>query len=254
MWWQQYKKELMGHRGEGLLIGGALVVWTIFLLSRVGAWRPEAVAAIYWAPMGFLPLWVLWTSVQLYRQEWRENTSYLMLSLPARAWVITSAKLAVIATGVIAFTLLIAAGGWLVAARTGLLASIAQSPDLAAIPKEWIVKITLLGYVLTLATFVVVGFLAQFSYVFSRLFTRFQGLVMVWTWILLAWLISRVGDLGGLLLAWLPDFYVRSLNIVLGTPEFFLVRIESGPFVAVALLLAALYALLNAMLERAVEV
>ncbi|HLS91563.1 MAG TPA: hypothetical protein VK101_09955, partial [Limnochordia bacterium] len=65
MWWQQYKKELMGHRAEGLLIAGALIVWTFLLLSRVNRWSPEAIAVLYWLPMGFLPLWVLWSSVQL---------------------------------------------------------------------------------------------------------------------------------------------------------------------------------------------
>ena len=59
-------------------------MWTLFLLSRVGVWQPEAIVAVYWLPTGFLPLWTLWTAVQLYRQEWRENTSYLMLSLPVR--------------------------------------------------------------------------------------------------------------------------------------------------------------------------
>jgi hypothetical protein len=254
MWWQQYKKELMGHRAEGLLIAGALVVWTFLLLSRVNRWSPEAIAVLYWLPMGFLPLWVLWSSVQLYRQEWRENTSYLMLSLPARAWVITSAKLAVLATGVTTLMLLIGAGAWLVAARTGILAELATSPDIAAIPREWAVKMSLLVFGVALAAFVTIGFLAQFAYVFSRLFSRFRGLVMVWTWILLFWLLGRAGDLGGLLLAWLPDFYVRSLNVISGIPEFLLVRIESGPFAAVALLLVGLYALFNAMLERAVEV
>jgi len=56
------------------------------------------------------------------------------------------------------------------------------------------------------------------------------------------------------LLAGLPDFYVRWLHLISGIPEFLVLRIESGPFVAVALLLVGLYALLNAMLERAVEV
>ena len=254
MWWQQYKKELIGHRAEGLLIAGALIVWTFLLLSRVNRWSPEAIAVLYWLPMGFLPLWVLWSSVQLYRQEWRENTSYLMLSLPARAWVITSAKLAVVATGVIAWMLLIGAGAWLVAARTGILAELAASPDFAGIPREWAFKMSLLAFGVILTAFVIIGFLAQFAYVFSRLFPRFRGLVMAWTWILLFWLIGRAGDLGGLLLAGLPDFYVRWLHLISGIPEFLVLRIESGPFVAVALLLVGLYALLNAMLERAVEV
>lgn len=254
MWWQQYKKELMSHRGEILLIAGALVVWTAFLLSRLDVWLPQVVAGTYWVPMGFLPLWALWTSVQLYRQEWRENTAYLMLSLPARAWVITSAKLAALLTAVVGFVLLIAAGGWLVLSRTGVLEALAASPEFAMIPREWMVKMALFAGAVMLAGFAAVALAAQFAYVFSRLFSRFRGLVMVWTWILLVWLVGRVSELGWLPLGWLPDIYVRSLHIVFGIPEFALVKIESGPIVAVALFFGGLYTLLNAMLERAVEV
>lgn len=254
MWWQQYKKELMGRRGESLLVAGALAVWTVFLLSRVGVWRPDIVAAAYWGPMGFLTVWVLWTAVQLYREEWRENTCYLMLSLPARAWVITSAKLAALVTEIIGLTVLIAAGGWIVAARTGVLEAIVRSQEFSAIPMEWIVKMALLMYGAILAGLVAAALAVQFAYVFGRLFSRFRGLATAWTAVLLVWLAGRVWDLGGVLLAWLPDFHVRSLSIVMGTPQFLLVRIESGPFAAVALLFAGLYALLNALLERAVEV
>jgi len=254
MWWQQFKKELMSHRGESLLVVGALVIWTVFLLTRIGVWRPDVITGAYWAPMGFLPLWVLWTSMQLYRQEWRENTSYLMLSLPARAWVITSAKLAVIAASLVVFTLLIALGGWIVASRTGILALVTQTPEFAALPKEWLVKTALTGYGVLLASLITLGFVVQFAYVFSRLFARFQGLLMLWTSILVSWLLSRVADLGSVILGWLPDIHVQSVNIALGIAQFDLVRIESGPIVAVALALVGLYTLLNAIIERAVEV
>jgi len=254
MWWQQYRKELLGHRGESALIAGAIVVWIIFLLSRIGIWRPDVITGVYWLPMGFLPLWVLWTSVQLYRQEWRENTSYLMLSLPVRARVITSAKLAVLVTGIVGFTLLILAGGWIVAARTGFLGSIVRHPEFAKVPTEWIIKMSLFGYGGLVVGLVVLGLISQFAYLFSRLFTRFQGLVMVWTWILMIWLLGVAADLGSVIFGWLPDFYLRSLTIFFDTPEFSLVRVESGPIVAVALLLIGIYSLLNVLLEQVVEV
>lgn len=254
MWRQQFKKELMGHRGEILLLAGALVVWTLFLLSRSGLWSSELIVALYWAPSGFLPLWALWTSVQLYRQEWRENTSYLMLSLPVRAWKITSVKLAVLAAGIVGFSLLLLAGAWLVAARSGFLAELAETDLFAVVPREWVVKMLLLLYALMVAGFVVMGLVAQFAYVFSRLFSRFRGLMMVWTWILLFWLMGRVGDIGGRLLAWMPDFHLRSLDATGGVLEFHLLTIESGPFWALVLFTAGLYALLNIVLERAIEV
>lgn len=254
MWWQQFKKELLAQRGEALLLSGFLLVWTVFLLSRTGTWPREAILALYFLPSGFLPIWALWMSVQLYRQEWRENTSYLMLSLPVRAWKITSAKLAFLVSVAVWFSLLILAGAWLIAARMGILAEIAEMNHFAVIPTEWLVKMGVLLYVLALAGIVSVSLVTQFAYVFSRLFTRLRGNVMAWTWILSFWLMARVSDLGGRLLAFLPDFYVRTLYIAGGTPEFQLLRIESGPVWAMVLFLAGLFALLNAVLEKAIEV
>ena len=254
MWWQQYKKELLGHRGEFLLIAGALVLWTLFLLSRVGIWSPVSIVAVYTFPAGFLPLWTLWTSVHLYRHEWRENTSYLMLSLPARGWTIASAKLAVLLTGVLGFSLLMAAGGWLLTARAGLFTRLREIGFFSAVPMEWVIKMVLLGFAGMIASLTVMGLLAQFAFVFSRLFSRFQGLAMVWTWVLSVWLMGRFGDIGGRLLAWLPDFHLRILHPAEGFPEFHVVTIESGPFWALALCALGLFALLHLILERAVEV
>lgn len=255
MWWQQYKKELMGNRTELLFLLGFFLVWTLFLLSRAGVWEPAVVIALYGAPpSGILPLWALWASVQLYRQEWRENTSYLMLSLPVRARVITSAKLAALLTGVLGFALLFAVGGWLLLARTGLWGEVFQRHVFSLIPWEYAVKMSLLTGGAVLAALVIVALVAQFAYVFSRLFSRLQGLVMVWTWVLSFWLMARVVDVGGRLLAFMPDFHLRLLTIHNQVPEFEMVTVESGPLWALALFVAGLYTLLNAVLERAVEV
>ena len=255
MWWQQYKKELMANRTEVLFLLAFYALWTVWLLTRVGLWDPEAIIAVYMAPLtGMLPLWALWTSVQLYRQEWRENTSYLMLSLPVRAWKITSAKLAALLTGVLALWLLFAAGFWLLMSRTGLWAELFRRNLFALVPLEWVVRMSLLAFGVMLAGLVVLALFAQFAYVFSRLFTRFRGFVMLWTWGLSFWLFIRVADLGSRVLGFLPDFHLRMLNVRNGVPEFDVVAIDSGPFVAVALLLFGLYWLLNAVLERAIEV
>jgi len=255
MWRQQYKKELMANRAEALFLLGFYALWTVWLLSRAGVWEPEAVIALYIAPLsGILPLWALWTSVQLYRQEWRENTSYLMLSLPVRAWKITSAKLAALLTGVLALCLLSGAGLWLLMVRTGLLAELFGRNLFALVPLEWLVRVSLLAFGGMLAGLVVLALFTQLAYVFSRLFTRFRGLVMLWTWALSFWLLIRVGDLGSRLLGFLPDFRLRMLSVRNGVPEFEVLTIDSGPFVAIVLLLFGLYWLLNAVLERAIEV
>lgn len=255
MWWQQYKKELLGNRSLTLFLLGAFTVWTLWLLSKAGTWAPEALLAAYLAPAtGIVPMWALWTAVQLYRQEWRENTSYLMLSLPVRAWKITTAKLAALLTGAVGFSLLFLAGTWMLLMRTGVWADLVHRNAFALVPLEWMVKTGFMIYTGILAGLIVVALAAQFAYVFSRLFARFQGLVMLWTWLLTFWLMAWTADVGGRLLAFLPDFQLRLLSVRSGVPEFEVVVIESGPIWATLLFVIGLFWLLNAVLERAVEV
>ncbi|OUM97732.1 MAG: hypothetical protein BAA04_12025 [Firmicutes bacterium ZCTH02-B6] len=254
MWWQQYKKEILGNRTELLILTGGYLLWTLFLVSRVGRWDADAIIAAYFAPVtGIFPLWTAWTSVQLYRQEWRENTSYLMLSLPVRARTITSAKLAMLLTGAVGFMLLFAVGGWLIFERTGIWAEM-RAELFPIVPLEYRVKMSLLVFGLTLAALLVIALVVQFTYVFSRLFNRLRFVVMGWSWVLLFWLMGLAAGFGLRWLAFLPDFHLRLLSVRNRIPVFEVVTIESGPFVALALFVVALYALLNAVLERAVEV
>ncbi len=252
MWWRQFLKELRGHRGEILLLVGALLVWTAFLYSRVGVWEPELIVLIYWFPMGFLPLWAIWTSVQLYRQEWRENTSYLMLSLPVRAWTITSAKLAIVAAGILGFSALIFGGAALLTARTGFFARIVDVFEI--VPLDWMIKTGLIFYGAMIFGILVGSLISQFAYVFSRLFSRFQGLAMVWTWFLTIWLMGEAAWFGHRFLGWMPDLRLQAYYVMNNVPGTHAVAIETGPILAVALFLAGLYWVLNVTVERAVEV
>lgn len=254
MWWRQFKKEWLGYKGETALLVGAFVVWTAFLYSRAGVWPSQVIFTLYFLPSGFLPLWAIWTSVQLYRYEWRENTSYLMLSLPVRAWVITSAKLALLLTGIVGYTLLIGAGAVIIGYRVAGGSLMLMGDPFSIVPFWWAVRMILLGYTAMVGGLMVTGLIAQFAYVFSRLFSRFQGLVMGWTWFVTIWLLSRVGDLGGRLLAWMPDFHLPVWEVSGSMPGFRSITIESGPFWALALGVVGVYALLNLILERAIEV
>jgi len=239
---------------ELLLVAGALILWTLFLSTRVGDWPAEIVVGLVWLPASFLPLWAIWTSVQVYRQEWRENTSYLVLSLPARAWTITSAKLAVVAAGLIGYSALTAAGALLLGARTG----IARSPALADLfsvwPADWFVKTALLAWAGWLFVLLLLCVVTQAAYVFSRLFHRFQLLVMVWAWVLFSWVLATAGSIGGWLFAWLPDFHIRALHVANDLPGFQTVTVQSGPVVGVFLAGLGLYWLINLVMEQAVEV
>src|SRR5690606_8269805 len=102
--------------------------------TRVGKWPVEAVTALSLLPTGFLPLWVLWSALHLYRQEWRENTHYLLLSLPVPAWKITLPKLAALFTGIVGYTALLCGGVLVIMSRTGVLERLLLEAERLSLP------------------------------------------------------------------------------------------------------------------------
>ena len=55
MFWSQLKKELMSHRGEAMLLTGIILLWDVFLHTRIGLWDPWLVFPLGFAPPHFCP-------------------------------------------------------------------------------------------------------------------------------------------------------------------------------------------------------
>ena len=211
MFWSQLKKDLMSLRGEAILLTGIILLWDVFLHTRIGLWDPWLVFPLGWLPLTFVPLWIAWTSVHLYHQEWSANTHYLMLSLPVRAWCITLSKLAAIIIGALGYSVVIAVGGLTLLSRAG--GSIGElKAFLDALPGGWLIVTAVQMGAVALLGSLFLGVITQFAYLFSRLFERFQWLLMAWTWILSFWMWDRFESFVGPLLGWLPDFTIRSVE------------------------------------------
>lgn len=254
MLWLQYKKELKAHRGDTALIVGALLVWYIFLTTRIGKWPTDLIVVLGLLPTGFLPLWILWTSLQLYRQEWRENTHYLMLSLPIPAWKITVPKMAAMMTGVVLYSVLLVFAGWWILDQTGAIRQVFDEFRTLDIPMGRIIGSGLKVYGLTLLSFILMGLITQLAFVISRLFTRFQGIVIAWVWLVEVWWLGRLTEWIGPWLDWLPSLKLKGISVINGQVELTTLILPSGGIWASVLVGIGVFALLNLTLSKAVEV
>lgn len=253
MVWQQYKKELLAHRGDAVLTLGGLIVLHVFLATRIGKWTPEVVVFLSILPIGFTHLWVMWSSLQLYRREWRENTHYLMLSLPVRAWKITVPKLAALMTGTVAYSLIIFAGVYFQASGTGLLQVVLNFVESRNIAIVDLFGTGMKMYGLVLASFIGLAITVQLAFLLSRLFHRFQGALLGIIWVVQIWLIGELSEWLGRALNWLPGMQFLNLDLFVGDEPVSQVIIDGGPLWAAIIIGIGLFVALNTTLERAVE-
>lgn len=252
MFLSQLKKELLTLRGEVLFAIGAILPWTVFLHTRIADWDPLVVLLLGWLPAVFFPLWIVLASVQLYRQEWSANTHYLMLSLPTRAWRISLAKLTAILIAALAYLAVVTLSGLTLFGRIGEVL-----PELhlmlRALPAGWLA--TTVAQVVVGAFFwsLLLAVVTQFSYLFSRLFERFQWLLMAWTWILSFWVMDKFVHIAAPLFGWLPDLRVGIPRII--DQEFIVTTavIDGGPLWATLLFGVLMACLVNVVIEQAVE-
>lgn len=252
MVWQLYVKELKGQKGSFLLLPGIQLAWLTFLYSRLGHWPSEVVGGLAWLPVSFLPLWAVWKGVQLYRQEWSENTSYLMLSLPIQGWKVSVSKLAALLTELVGYTALVILGGVWMLKITGMLSELEQMIKLAGY--GWMIDAgikMLFGVLLGLTS---LGTLAQAAVLISRLVDRFQGLTLALTLLVGLWAMKQFSVIVGSLLIFLPRIYMQAPIQVNGIVEMRTVSIESGPVAAALLFCGLLVWAIGWLLDRVVEV
>lgn len=248
--WQLYRKELREERGMLLLLLLALVAWQLFLASRLPHWGVEPVLGLSLMPLGFLPLWVLWQGSNSFRYEWRERTSYLLLSLPASAWVKAAAKLSAIMTASTALLAVILAGAFVF-----FWPHAPEAFQRMGISPEWPAT----AFVANVAKMIVpywavmlfIATAGQFAFLASRLLHRYTGVAETIVFLVTTWLWSRFTHLAAPLLGWLPGIPFTVLDIQ-GQLRTAIVPI--APLVSAALFGIGVFALGAWLLERRIDV
>lgn len=252
-YWQLFSKEIRSSKLILLLSIAAIIAWDIFLASRLGRWSEELVAVLAWMPMGLLQFYALFSGITSFSQEWRGNHMHLMLSLPVRGWQIFSAKVLSTMCEIVLITIVTMAGASLLGFGPINLAFRESGGLPSAVPGSLVYRLAILAVILLWLSMTAITVMGQFSYISSRMFERFGGLVTVWVLLLSFWGLARFMTIVTPMLRWLPDIPFRIWNSVDGRIMTATAWLDSAPLVAAALWVAILFAIGSWLLERHVE-
>ena len=196
---------------------------------------------------------ILWLGYNAYRQEWKDDTNYFILSIPRRGWEISLAKLASSMTFYIVVTLINSLLIYFFHQEFIYQIVIGQAPEGLFVGNfiiNTLVKITLVYWLIALMIYII----TQFSQLISLYFDRFRGLVTVVVFIIINYIIFRSATLLSPLFSWLPDFPVKSFSKTEGIVREFTFYIGSGPIIALIILVCGLFLLGSWLLENQLEV
>lgn len=247
------RKDLEASRWPVGILSALIIGYMLLVLFKVPPGLKEqepliVLGAALALPLMFLPLWMFWQSFQTLRSEWREDTVYTLLVLPVPGWQVMLAKL----VGLwVEYTVLIAVS--LVGAL--LLFSGPVQSALGALPSlSWAIQNGLLLYLASLLLLATVVVFVQLAFVVSKMVSRLQGLVAIWTLILGGWLVDRLGLLLEPIFRWIPKLPLHKLLRLGDLRSGVVAEWNLAPKIGTWLGIVALFVLTSYLFEHYVEV
>lgn len=243
-----YKKELRSIAFFLLVSVLIILGWQFFLLYKATNW-PEGVAfGLSYIPFAFFPLIMIWQGYQSYRQEWKNDTIYMLLSLPRPGWVISLSKLLAALTYYLVTVVLNMVMVYFVSQQHF------WSEMLPVVTEKWVLSMAFKTVIAYIVMGISIYILSQFSCLVSRFYDRFKGLISIVVFILSSYIIYRGGAILAPLFKWLPDLPVKIMSESLATFEPATIHIGSGPIIASLILIILLFSLGGKLLEDYLEV
>lgn len=212
-----YSKEMRELAPEMITVIGLAVLAYIYLFFKTHEYPLAVIGPIFMIGglAAFLPVI---SSFKLLSREWKNNTVYLMMSLPVKGGMIMGAKLLALLSQYVLATLIAGVGGFLL--------TYALNPELGQILNTTIPGVGLnlwqlwpQGLALYLTSIVVITYIASisfFSQMVGKLVSRFSGLVTAGVFIATAYLSGKVGDLfwGNIDPQWTNEINTFDLSVI----------------------------------------
>lgn len=186
--WQLLRKEMrQALPAMGFFTGGMLLLFATIAYYGAPINSPRFFVALL--PLQFVPLWILWRSVSVWRRDYSGNHMLLLLSLPVPGWMLVTVKLLAVVVEA-AFYLVVIGVGF-----SSLWTNNSASTPLSVGGYGFLVwwapySILTIGLMILFP-----ALLLQFAYLASRLTARLRGLVFAATLLVAWWLPFRVGGL-----------------------------------------------------------
>ncbi len=251
-WWELYKKEFKSVSFFMLVTLLIVTAWQLFLLYRLGTWPGEVVFGLGFIPFSLFPLLALWLGYNSFRQEWKDDTIYYLLSLPRPGWQLTLSKLAAGMSLYLITTIFTIFSIYFVN-RNGFINLIEK--DLPAyMSTNWITGIVIRILIIYLLSGSILYIIGQFSQLISQFYDRFRGFISIIVFIITSHILYRGGSILAPLFEWAPDIPVEVFTEKFGQLNTFTVYLGTGPLIGSLLLLILIFYTGSWLLENHLEV
>lgn len=245
-WWSLYKKDLSAKLFFMLVVVLLVTGWQFFLFYKLDN-LPEVSFGLSFLPFAFFPFLILWLGYSSFKQEWKDNTIYFLLSLPRTGWQLTLSKLAagmtfyfsvsIYTTILIYFFHRNRIGKFLV--------------DLPELPLTRIITWIVIIYIMYGLTIYI---LIQFSQLVSQFYDRFQGFISLLVFLISSHITFRGGSILAPLFKWAPDIPIESISEFYGQVNVYTIYLGTGPLIGSLVVLVLFFMAGSWLLENQLEV
>ncbi len=189
-----YKKDISLGKNETLLIMGFLVVANLFLYYKAQtSWPSQAAMGLSSALLVFIPLSIFFKAFTSISSEWKENTVYLMMSLPVSGNMIFLSKLLALLTQLLFLTLVALPFTGTFIFKYGL--NIQDLEYALSMIDAEIVRVIVQVFILAFTTFTLSLIIVFFSTLVGRMFRRYSGLISFVIFLVINYVIGEITNL-----------------------------------------------------------
>jgi len=246
--WALFRRELSVSRPILVLVAGLIVLWDLFLWTRVGKWPENLPESLSVVPAFIILPWVVLASVQAWSREWQQGSIHYTMALPLPGWALPAVKgLAAVAE----------------AAILGLTVTLAGLPLYSRLfrfgPEGYRLALPVyllnglkVGLVLAAILFAL-SLILQLGYIVGRA-SRFPALITPVTIACGIWFVFRVGGVLNRFLAWVPPIVLWGLSAIGRVHQFQASLLGTSPALSVAILGPGFLALAGWLIARQTDV
>lgn len=250
-WISLFKKEIRGMLFTILVAVLLVTAWEVYLTTKINSWPLGLTFGLGFIPFVIFPLIMLVNGYQSFRQEWKNDTIYLLKSLPRSGKELVSAKLV---SNILVYVILtLYTFGlhmffhW---AQVKLVLKQMPEPTSSIVSTRMIVFLVITYLVMGIIPYII----SQFSYLVSCVFNRLRWLISIVVFILSHYLLIRLGGFISRLFNWMPDI---PLDVTWSGPygsEVTTMYLGSGPIIASLLILIGFFLTGSWILEKQLDV
>lgn len=250
-WFGLVKKEIKSMMFSILVIFLLVTAWEVYLLTKVNEWPLGLTFGLGFVPFGIFPLIMLVMGYLSFRSEWKNNTIYLLRTLPRKGYELVSAKL-VSSSLIYIFITVYTFGLHMFFHWSQIKYLRGHLPE--AVNQSYSNRMVVLVVIAYIVIGIIPYIISQFSYLVSCYFDKFRWLVSIVVFVLSHYILVRMGGFIARLFAWMPDIPIDAMTSTPYGERLYTIYLGSGPVIAAFVILTAFFFTGSWILKNQIDV